>query len=93
MPSFITTIDLYERPNFDLEPEDTVALALVAARWARGVYQPEAQFAGYSHQVYISYVDDDGNQTVIRRWQWTSKNTKGNGYWELTEIRGVPDSE
>lgn len=83
MSSYVVTVDLYKRPNFDLRSRDLLADALTDAAWARSVYQPDQQFAGYSQQVFITQTDDDNVQTVIRRWRWTSKDTKGNGYWGL----------
>jgi len=91
MPKFNVVVDLYYRPNVELKDDATLALALETALWAREQYPPQEKYAGLSHQIYLNYTDDDGNVTVLRRWKWTI--SKGQGYWKLLEIRGIPDDE
>lgn len=86
---YVVTVDLYYKPNFDLQSRDTLELALTDAAWARDVYQPDEQFAGYSHNVFITEYDDSAETSrVLRRWRWTSKNTKGHGYWQI-EVENI----
>lgn len=93
MASFVVSVEPYYRPRFDLEPETTLADALETAAWALTQYRPTdlKNFAGYSHNVYLTYTDDDGNETTLRHWRY--KIYSGTGYWDLITINEVPSDE